>query len=241
MKKLLLSSLAFAGSVLANPHTSVATDDYFVFKVSVSLPLTHVIIGQATDKVVTKSLSGNDLVNLSLGRPLGSPVDKAKEVLALGFTFAGTLGADQRPTMPPLIKVMIYDTTATGTARKVQEIATITTLDYQEAFPNGGSTNKGLGICTGTLLKTPATVPPPGDPSKFEIKEDANFQGAASVTQPGSGTGGDVESFNLTATGVSMRLKITLTDNNGVTAPIDGYVLKGIFKTTGKRIDTYTE
>jgi hypothetical protein len=241
MKTRFLIALAIIASILGTPHSSFAVEDYFIFKTSVTLPLTYTILGVGTDKILTKSLSGNDLVNLSLGRPLGFAVNKDKEMLVLGFTFTHDgLDAEQRPITPPLVKLMIYDKTATGTARKVQELATLTKLDYQEAF-TGPGTNKGQGICAGTLLKTPAVVPPPGDPTKQKINDDAEFHGSASVIQPGSGTGGDVESFALTAKSVSMRLKITLTDKNGVTAPIDGYVLKGTFKTTGKRIDTYSE
>ncbi|MEA3209656.1 MAG: hypothetical protein QOE70_2713 [Chthoniobacter sp.] len=240
MKNLLFSTLAILACTLGTSRTALAVENYFVFKVSMTLPLTYVILDfkPGVDKVVTKTLSGNDLVNLSRGRPLGSPVNKDTEMLVLGFTFTHDgLDAEQRPITPPLVKLMIYDTTATGAARKVQDLATITTLDYQEAF-SSSDTNKGQGICAGKLLKTPAGVP--GDSSKNKINEDADFHGAASVSQPGSGTGGPVDSFALTATSVLMRLKITLTDDNG-TAPIDGYVLKGTFKTTGKRIDTYQE
>ena len=239
MKRFLLTTFALALGFTTAPLSSFAADDYFIFKVSATLPLNYIILGSSVDRLVTKALTSNDLVNLSLGRPLGTPVDKDKAMLVVGFTFAGPLDADQRPTVPPLVKFMIYDRTAAGAARKVQDLATISLLDYQEAFVAGG--HKGQGICAGKLLKTPAVVPPPGDPSQNQINDDADFHGAATVRQADSSTFNAVDNFSLTATSVSMRLKITLTDKNGVTAPIDGYVLKGTFKTTGKRIDTFSE
>jgi hypothetical protein len=237
MKKHLFPALAIVTAIFGISRTAHAADEFFIFKVSVTAPLKYVIQGTSTDKVVTKSLSANDFVNLSLGRPLGSPVDKEKEIPVLGFTFSGSLDADQRPTSPPLVKLMIYDKTATGAARKVQEVATLTSIDYQKAFAGAGG--KGIGICAGTINETPAVVPAPGDPTKNKIFA-ANFTGAAMVTQ-GPGGFNTVESFALSVTSMTARLKILLTDKNGVTAPIDGYILKGAFKTAGKRIDTYQE
>lgn len=237
MKKSLAIKLVALAGLFTIPCIGVAADEYFVFKVSATLPLTHVVLGAGSDKVTTKTLSGNDLVNLALGRALGTPLTKDKEILVLGFTFAGPLDAEQRPTTPPLVKLMIYDKTAIGAARKVQEIATITSMDYQEAFVGAG--HKGQGICAGNVLETPAVVPPPGDPAKHKIFA-APFTGAATVTQ-GAGGFNSVDNFSLTAKSISMRLKVMFTDKNNVLNTIDGYVVKGTFKTSGKRIDTYTE
>lgn len=238
MNRHLLNVLAVIVGSLGTHGTALAVDDYFVFKVSVTAPLKYVLIGNEIDKVVTKSLSANDLVNLSLGRPLGTKVDKDKEIPVLGFTFSGPLDAEQRPTAPPLVKLMIYDKTAVGAARKVQEVATISSIDYQKAY-TGANSSKGNGICEGNLNETPAIVASPGDPTKNKVFA-TTFSGAAMVTQ-GAGGFNSVDNFSHSVTSVSMRLKILLTDKNGNTAPIDGYVIKGAFKTTGKRIDTYQE
>src|SRR5580765_2397215 len=83
----LLPALVLVAQVLL-PRAAHAAD-FLVFPVKISLPIRSIIIHFDIDEVIKGTLKEKDLVNLALGRPLGSKVDKKTEVLAVALTSEG--------------------------------------------------------------------------------------------------------------------------------------------------------
>ena len=192
----------------------------YIFKASATLPVTYIV----QNKIMTKTLAGKDLVNLTLGRTLTHPVDAKTEILALAVGLGNT----------PTHRVIIYDSTALTPAAKIKaEVVTLTSLDYDKAYV--GANFKGQGIGTGKLLATAA-----GDPAKFGFPADIPLSGAAIATQVrGDGFVYDVPTFAFTLKGVNAHVTFKTTDTEvpPTTTTISGVVLKGTFSAGGKRLD----
>src|SRR5919197_65749 len=81
---------------------------YGVFKVSATVPVTRIVETVTGRKMVTKTLTTNDIINLAQGRPLGTKFDPKREVLAANATFEDEGG----PT--PRSQLVIYDPSVGG-------------------------------------------------------------------------------------------------------------------------------
>jgi hypothetical protein len=141
-------SLALMVSVfaLAAPQT-VRAADFLVFPAKVSLGIRSIIIGFEVDQLVKTTLKEKDIVNLALGRPLGSKVDKNTEVLAVALTTEG-------PSNAPLARLIVFDPSQTGIAAVKAVVAKTTTLDFD--FAPGG---KGQGTVTAVVQETTLGTP----------------------------------------------------------------------------------
>lgn len=79
-----LLALAALLAVAATPGPGPGDGDtYQVFRCSVTLPVVHETLDAKGEQVLaTLTLKSDDILNLALGRPLGTKPDKATEVLA---------------------------------------------------------------------------------------------------------------------------------------------------------------
>jgi hypothetical protein len=216
----LLLVSAVAMQVFARP--ALAANDFFVFKASLTLPVTMVVIGPQNDVVVTRKITSNDLVNLALGRALGSKVNSKTEILALAGTF-------ESPSNAPFSKLIVFDPSQNGVLQKVTTVVSLTALDYASAF---GNTIRGTGIATGVVETTTLGVPAQNGllPSTL----------VAAATGSGPFQGG-MAPLSVSGKGiVTGKLKFTFTVN-GITSTFDGFVTAGKIKVSGKRLGIFTE
>src|SRR5262249_12973421 len=111
----------------------------YVFKASLTLPAVQTIVRQNadTDLVVTHKLGDKDLVNLALGRPLGSKVDGKTEILA----WAGTFEPLSSPT--PFTRLIVFDPSQNGIAQVKATIARLQALAYATAYLGSKSDRVG--------------------------------------------------------------------------------------------------
>src|SRR5437868_1409131 len=150
----ILRSVVTLGSVVALSLTprSAAAVELMVYKVSVKIVAGMVVPSMSgPDAVVLKKLGNNDIVNLALGRPLGTKVDPKREMLAGAGDF------EPRMTNTPNEKLIVFDPSQNGIAQVTATVAVATSLTYQGAE---GSKATGFGFGSGTILDT--TV---GDPT----------------------------------------------------------------------------
>ena len=108
MKKL-LSVIGAASALVAHPFIAQATEDYFVFRARASIPVLEVVSGQAVDKIAKMVLTGNDIVNLALGRSLDTKVNPKTEILAVAAPFV--VGLASKPmviTLPFVLLLLDY-------------------------------------------------------------------------------------------------------------------------------------
>jgi hypothetical protein len=202
--------LIFALALLATVHPAAAATDFFIFKISVSLPVMRVQAG----KVETKTFAANDIVNLALGRKLGSKVDAKTELLALATTYDDPFVTEA----PAGSQVVIFNPqTKTITAT----VMNAPTLNFQAGYTN--TTVKGAGFAEVAINEL-------GDPLMGKLFA-STLKGGASGVHPFTGpiskpAGGGV------VTGLSGRLKVFFTDKNG-SQTYEGFVIKGMMKTSG--------
>jgi hypothetical protein len=137
---LLLVSL-FLVTLLIPAQRAEATD-FLIFALKVSLPVQIVSGGQ----VVKRTLKEHDIVNLALGRPLGTKVDKKTEVLAVASSYDGNDAI-----------VVVFDPSQNGLAQITTTVAEPTAVDVENAFLNSG--RAGVGAATGTVKATMLGTP----------------------------------------------------------------------------------
>lgn len=231
MKKLaLLSTVTFAAafSLSAPPAHAV---DYFVFKASVTIPVTYVDhSGAVVDAVITKTLVNNDIINLALGRVLGTKVDAKTEVLALAAAF-DTSG------MPPDSKLIVYDPSASGVAVEKLVVAKLTGLTFDEGYLSASS--KGQG--NGTVAVQPTTAG-----NGKNALQASTLYGAGSSSGPHQPVSIPINyatiPFALSGTAAfTGEFKFAADDKQGMPHTYDGTVIKGKMTASGKRLGVYTK
>ena len=194
--------------------------DVGVFKVKLSLAAQMVVVGQQSDTISRVTLDNNAIVNLALGRPLSTKVDAKKEVLAAAASFESHSNA-------PLSQLVVYDTTQNGQAGVVAVVATLQTLNWQNAYEN--TINTGYGYATGTINATTL-----GNPM---------LNGFHTSTFVGGGAGsgkhlfsvGDANASPKATINVSGQAKFVYTDAQG-THNFDGLFVNGAGSLSGKPI-----
>lgn len=197
-----------------------------VFKVTATIPVIQVDRTGADDKLVTKTLTTNNLINLAQGRPIAAKFDTKHEVLAADVTF------EDDGSVAPLSRLVIYDPAENGAAGVNVVVGTLSEIKFTTAY-TGGST-KGVGVGKGTLAATTL-----GTPAENAIIE-------ATFTGNGSGSGGHIfdKQEKVTATASSAfqgTCKFRFKDPKGNVIVWDGFVLKGAFKLSGKPIGNYLQ
>lgn len=230
--------IAFAAvlclGLLAAPQLRAVDVTYYVFKASAVFPVTRLDSPADITKpesIVTKSFNSNDLVNLALGRELGSKVDAKSEVLAVAVSFQSGSGA---PIANPHIQLIIFDPVTGGLTGRKKIIAQIDSLDYVSA--SLASSSKGAGIASGAILENGSLD------GKNKIWP-GTFQGSATKSTPFNGdlTGREIFNFSVKVGNATGRARFTATDKKGVTTDWNGYLLKATFSTTGKRLGIIQE
>lgn len=198
-----------------------------IWKVTLSLPVSMVVLGGVdADVIARKTLTGNDIVNLALGRPLGTKVDAKKEALALDVLLGTPIGAQF-----PVSRLVIYDTT---NAQKdetaiVKVLAENTTLDWQTAY-GGKTVDSGFGLTTG-ILKANGTAQNGISESTLLAGGTGSYAHTAKTTPSTASAAG--------ALFIEGRLKFAYTDTKG-THTFDGFVTAGSGRLSGKPLGSYT-
>lgn len=198
------------------------THETGVFNAKLTLPAQMVVVGTGPDydKVVRKTLKNNDLINLALGRPLSTKVNPKTEVLAAAVSYESASNA-------PLSQLIVYDPTQNGQAGVRTVVATLQSLEWQNAY--GPSLNTGFGVASGTILATTL-----GNPAENGFLASA-FSGG------GTGAGkhlyivGDEKASPVASVFIQSHLKFVYTDTQG-THSFDGFVVNGTARLSGKPI-----
>lgn len=206
------------------PIPPVFQNTNVIWKVKLSLPVAMSTTA-APYVILRKTLAGNDIVNLALGRKLGTKVDAKTEVLALDVAL-GTGTSGQFPAS----RLVIYDTTNPNKddTAITKVLATNSTLDWQTAF--GTKVNSGFGLLTGTLSTSGTT-----DNGLTQSSLMAAGSGSYSHTATSNDT-------NVTAAGavfIEGELNFVYTDTKG-THTFNGIVVHGTGSLSGKPLGSYT-
>jgi hypothetical protein len=226
------SLLITCAALVAFVQTSLA-ETFYVFKVRASVPVVIIETGTNKDTTVRKTLANNDVINLTLGRPLTTPVKSKEEVLALATTFEDH---SSPPTPNPVSKLIIWNpSTNPGSVTAV--VATLTSLDFDTAY--GGARQSGQGVGSVKVLATTK-----GDPSKNGFLESA-LDGSGMCAGPHiKYTPGTFTPKSVSPVGsgtIVGKLEFTLTDSKGTTKTMTGYVLRGTLTLSGNAIGTFDE
>jgi hypothetical protein len=202
--------VAFALVTLIFSARRAAATDFLIFPLKVSLPVQIVSGGQVTKR----TLKEHDIVNLALGRPLGTKVDKKTEVLAVASSYDGNDGT-----------VVVFDPSQNGLAQLTTTVAEPTTVDVENAFLNSG--RAGVGTVTGTVEATTLGTPA--------------LHGLLASTLWGSGAGKSSFAGKASVTGaIGGRLSFTVTEN-GQTTTLTGFIVKGKGKVGGAPITIFDD
>lgn len=210
LSRALLVGLTFISSIL--PAAPAVATDIVIFAIKVSLPVNVVVGGQ----IVQRTLKENDIVNLALGRPLGTKVDKNTEVLAAAVGAYEIVG-----------QVIVANPTQNGLAQVTTVVAEPTSLDVEKAYLNSG--RQGLGTATGTVVATTL-----GNPALNALLTSTLWGGAG-------GKGKGFESGSASVKGsIAGRLSFRVTEN-GQTTTFAGFIVNGKGKVSGKPLGFYDD
>lgn len=223
--KTLFLTLAIAAVLLAPP--SAAAVDFFVYKATLSLPVVRVDTSTGADKLETRIFTGNDLVNIALGRNLGTPVDTKKtEILAVVANEGDDTTIGRQSTL------VIYNL---ETHSVVVTLATVPNVNHQFAYL--GLPQKVIVTATVGLAQTSAD-PMKGTIFAATLRGGTIFGGASASPFAGQFN----PNVSATAKNLAGRMKLAFTDKKGVFTPAyEGFALTGSIKVTGKAIDQFTQ
>jgi hypothetical protein len=192
-----------------------AATDFFVFPVKISITIDMVEGGAPTDRIVKKTLKEKDLVNLALGRPLGTKVDKKTEVLAVAL-------ARSEPDTQG--KAIVFDPSQNGLAQITTIVALPTVLDRETAYL--GSKRQGQGTLTGEVQETTL-----GNPAMNALHSTTIWGGGG-----GTSSGAKISMKGV----VAGRMSLTMTEN-GQTTTFAGFIVNGKGKVSGKPIGMFSD
>jgi hypothetical protein len=206
--------------------------DFYVYKVTAKLPVLRVVSQpNKPDKVVTRTLLTNDIINVALGRPLGSKIDTATEVLSV----AGLNEVDS--VNPPASKLVIFDPRNKAIKAVITTVSALN-LKFVSEFPGRALYSRGnaLGVSTQPFVESTA------NPTV------AKFFAGTSLYVTGTGKGPGVNymggEFLPPVTGsatLSGRVKLLVTEKNATQATLfEGIVVKGTMSGGGKPV-AYSE
>jgi hypothetical protein len=200
--------LALAALLPAAPAAQAI--DFYIYKLTVKLPVMRVVQLNGVDKIETRTLTNKEIVNIALGRELTHKVDAATEVLsAAAIEEANNMGA-------PASKWVVFNP---RTKAIVPTVAQLTDDNLTLVSPARGAL--GFGTFNGTLAEV-------GDPAIGKFFATSTLYGAGT----GSGPNGDPFNFVPKATGkstmVNGRIKFSFTEKVGGTLQTyEGLVIKG--------------
>jgi hypothetical protein len=171
---------------------------------------------------VTRKLGNTEIINLALGRPLKTKIDKNTEVLASSGTYADHVSES---------KLIVFDPSQNGIAQIKAVVATLTALDFENT--SGGSKSQTTGFGSATFAATTL-----GNPAQNGFLSSP-VQGAAtgSATHDPFAAGTSKVSGKSTLQG---RIRFNYTDDTG-THLFDGIITKGQGKLSGKPIGGFVQ
>ncbi|MEO6029970.1 MAG: hypothetical protein ABIR79_24145 [Candidatus Binatia bacterium] len=203
---------------LLAPHLAFATD-FFVY------PATFKAVVQMVtndDVVVNRKLGNTELINLALGRPLATKVDKKTEILAGAGSYADHANES---------KLIVFDPSQNGVNQIKAVVGTLSALEFNNAYLPSKSQGTGFGTAT-----FPATTL--GNPGQNGF--------LLSTIQGGGAGSGPHDPFIDGPHKISGKgdchghVKFNYTDATG-THQFDGFVLKCQGKVSGKAIGGFTQ
>src|SRR5262245_55426795 len=116
-----LSALPAAAALLG--AVSADATDFMVYKVTVKVVAQMDVLGPGFDTLLTVKLGNNDVINLALGRPLGTKIDK-------GVILAGAGNFEPHTTSSPSEKLIVFDPSQNNAAQVVATVGVGTSLTY---------------------------------------------------------------------------------------------------------------
>lgn len=212
----LICSLAFSACLPAFGQFH----DVGVFKVTINLPAQMAVVGQQSDTITRFTLNNTAIVNLALGRPMNTKLNAKTEVLAAAVSFESHSNA-------PLSQLVVYDPTQNGQAGVRAVVATLQTLNWQNAYEN--TINTGFGLATGTINATTL-----GTPAQNGFLT-STFQGGGSGSGKHLFSVGDANASPKGTASIQANVKFVYTDSGG-THNFDGLVAAGTASLAGKPI-----
>lgn len=230
MKAFCVSLIAAVFAMLSQVNaTAQVAGQHGVFKVSVTLPVQRVILGKngAPDKIVTKTLMAADIINLTRGRPLGTKIDTAHEVLAMDVTFEDSTGA-----VTPVSTLVVYDPTIGGKGGIQDVVADLTEVKFTTAYSDAAT--KGFGVGKGTFRATTK-----GTPAQHAIVSGVVTGNATSVGPHIFDKQDKTAPAGSCAFEGPFHFRITTMADG--TVEWDGFILKGAARVSGKPIGNYVQ
>ncbi len=229
MRKLIFTAAA-AAILVALPQSASAVEFYTVFKASIMLPVIYVDppAPAFATKAVTKTLAAKEFINLTLGRPLDTPL--GTHILALVLSYEQPTQTGQPPPTPSS-KLVVWDTALPGDNTVDKTVATIgelTELDFNNSFTATGA--KGQGYAAAAIPEGTADVT--GKNKFFAV----TLRGAGIGTQAQS-----TQDVKFTLTGLRGRVHFKYTDAKFPAGKdVFGIAVKGSLTTAGKQIATFS-
>jgi hypothetical protein len=207
----------------AAPAAMAQTHSTGVFRVQLSLPAAMVVTGTGAnyDTITRMTLNDADIVNLVFGRPLTTKVNAKTEVLAAAVSFQATNSA------PLSQQLIIYDTTQNGQAGVRVVVATLQTLQWQNAYEN--VVNSGLGIATGVINATTNGTP------ALDGFLASPFEAAGSALGEHLFNVGDAHASPVASISIHAQLNFVYTNTKG-THKFNGFVVAGTGSLSGHPI-----
>ncbi len=194
-----------------------SSTDFVVYPVKVTLPVSILETSPGGDSIAKKTLKEKDLVNLALGRALGTKVDKNTEILALQAARYSNDAGEGR--------LVVFDPSENGMAQVTAVVAQPTSLDFDVAWIENG--RRAHGFVEGTFVETTL-----GDPSKYAIHATDVWIGGG-----GKGVGEKKPKGKLVIAG---RMSFTNTED-GVTTTYAGFIGKAKAVIAGEPIGMFSD
>ena len=223
---LLLSLVA----LVLPPAVHAGPVDLFVWKASIKIAAKSAVFrpDAPTDLIVIRKLKNDDFVNLALGRPLGTKVDKNTEILAGVGTFEDS-------SATPLARLVVFDPSQNGLAQVRTTVVRGTSLELQKAYL--GATSADIGTATAAIQATTL-----GNPTQNGFLPTTIFGS-------GEGSGSHLAPPDFSPLGVKLKAKASIlgritfnfTTPSGGQSQFDGFIVKGEVKVSGKPIGMFTE
>jgi hypothetical protein len=211
----------FASALLGFARPAAGQTDFYVYAVTAKLVAQMTVVGPVSDVVVTRKLGNAEIINLALGRPLTTKIDKKTEILAGAGTYADHALES---------KLIVFDPSQNGLAQIKAVVGTIASADFTTGYFASKSAGVGFGTANfaATTLGNPAQngfLPWSGQGSGGGSGSHDPFGGNSKVSGKGTASG---------------RIRFVYTDASG-THTFDGIIAKGQAKASGKPIGAFTQ
>jgi|GEM_PF-5674538 len=203
MKKLFLT---LSSALLMTMVVTAA--EFYVYPATVKLPVVRVV----NNVTETRTLVSADIVNIALGRPLGTKLDRGK--------YLALTGNDNE--LAPAGSLVIFDSTMNRIDTVIGNMSAINFL-----YDDDGRGAKATGVLTGTFAEV-------GNPAV------AKFFATSTLYFAGSSSAGPADPFDFRPSGrgsstmVNGRIKCIFTPKDGTATAFEGLVVKGTVSAGGK-------